>query len=101
MNWPQVRRRRGPHDTEELILRALEDLRTRTSGSELFIYDDGVRFATGQLVAEFRTASDRTQWWEVGFPAQDPFGPFELAQLIITQPGFRPHFQVVGPILGP
>ncbi len=34
-----IRRNYGSHDAENLILQSLEDIRTKTSGSELFTYD--------------------------------------------------------------
>ncbi|UCE38449.1 MAG: hypothetical protein JSW00_04260 [Thermoplasmata archaeon] len=35
----EIRRNYGTHDAEDIIRRALEDVRTRTSGSELFYFD--------------------------------------------------------------
>lgn len=43
-----IRRNYGSHDAEDLILQALEDIRTKTSGSELFTYD-GRRLRTRNL----------------------------------------------------
>jgi uncharacterized coiled-coil DUF342 family protein len=35
----EIRKNRGTHDAESIINRTLEDIRTRTSGSELFFFD--------------------------------------------------------------
>jgi DNA repair exonuclease SbcCD ATPase subunit len=44
----EIRKNQGSHDAEEIINRTLEDIRTRTSGSELF-YFDGRRLSTRNL----------------------------------------------------
>jgi predicted nucleic acid-binding Zn-ribbon protein len=44
----EIRKNRGSHDAEEIINRTLEDIRTRTSGSELF-YFNGRRLSTRNL----------------------------------------------------